>query len=83
MVDDVLEPALELAQDYVERAAAVVFVLGFADAQNRGHPMVQRGEHLLVNQLVGFMKDMAALGMADDDVSDAVSVQHRRPTLRR
>src|SRR5271155_16525 len=77
MVDDVLEPALELAQDYLERAAAVVFSMGFADAQNRGHPMVQRGEDLLVNQFVGFMKNMAALGMADYHVSDAVSVEHR------
>ena len=39
--------------------------------------MVQRGEDLLVNQLVGFMKDMSALGMADYHVSDAVSVEHR------
>ena len=74
VVGNAFEPALELAQNDVECAPAVVFVLSLADAQNRRHPMVKRGEHLPVNQLVGLMKDMAALGMADDDVSDAVSV---------
>ncbi len=40
--------------------------------------MVQRGEHFAINQFVGFMKDVAALRMAEDDVGHAVRVQHRR-----
>src|SRR6266481_5929749 len=52
IIADVLEPALKLTQHDIERAPAVVFVLSFADAHYRGHPVMQSGEHLLVNQLV-------------------------------
>ena len=75
------EAALDLRLHDLERRARLALRERFAHAENRAQLVLQRGEDLLVHELVGLAEERAALAVAEDDVRRENRAQHRRGDL--
>ena len=65
---DLGEAAEELVPYDVLGLPKGLFGLGFADAENRGDAIANRGGNLVSNVFIGLSEDIAALRMANDGV---------------
>src|SRR5512135_3388532 len=78
---DPLQCRVKLSTDDCGRLVVTALLDRFPNAKNRPHAMIDNRRNLARDQIVALMKNMAPLGMAENNKVAADLPQHRRTDL--